>query len=215
MSDTRERDRERDGYTRRSFLKGAGVAAGSFTLTGAAAAADEAEASADGPPRLAGEIEVELSVNGAKQKVKCEPRTTLLGALRDRCDPPLTGTKLVCDHGSCGACTVLVDGEPVCSCLMLAVDARGREVRTVEGLAPDGELSPLQEAFVEHDALMCGFCTPGFVMSLTGCLEKDPGADLGRIRAACAGNVCRCGTYPHIFDAALAAGRRMRPGGSR
>jgi aerobic-type carbon monoxide dehydrogenase small subunit (CoxS/CutS family) len=217
MSDTRERDREPDGYTRRSFLKGAGVAAGGITLTGAAAASAKAPAAAANPAvaRLSGEIEVELTVNGTLQKVTCEPRTTLLGALRDRCRPPLTGTKLVCDHGSCGACTVLVDGEPACSCLMLAVDAHGRQVRTVEGLAPEGELSPLQEAFVEHDALMCGFCTPGFVMSLTGCLEKNPGADITEIRSACAGNLCRCGTYPHIFDAALAAGRRMGRGGAK
>jgi aerobic-type carbon monoxide dehydrogenase small subunit (CoxS/CutS family) len=181
----------------------------------AIAASKTAEPAKREPKTLAGEIEVELSVNGTKQKVACEPRTTLLNALRNHCEPPLTGTKIVCDHGSCGACTVLVDDEPVCSCLMLAVDAAGREVRTVEGLAPEGELSTVQEAFVEHDALMCGFCTPGFVMSITSCLEKNSGASLADIKASCSGNTCRCGTYPHVFDAALTAGRRLRRGGAR
>ena len=141
-----------------------------------------------------------------------EPRTTLLSALRHHCDPPLTGTKLVCDRGNCGACTVLLDGEPVVSCLVLAADAAGREIRTVEGLAAGDELTPLQEAFCEEDALMCGFCTPGFVMAITACLERNPAAGLEEVKAACAGNVCRCGTYPHIFNAAHAAVRKQRGG---
>lgn len=207
MSDTRP--------TRRAFLKSAsGVAAGGVVGQQVVAASSNAPAQETNEPVvLAGEIDVELTLNGEKQIVTCEPRTTLLSALRHRCDPPLTGTKLVCDHGSCGACTVLVDGEPACSCLMLAVDASGREVRTVEGLAgDDGELSPVQEAFVEHDALMCGFCTPGCAMAITACLERDPEASLSAVKRACAGNTCRCGTYPHIFDAAMTAGRRMRGG---
>jgi len=208
MSDSPRVDGSGDGVTRRSFLKGAsGVAAGGLVTAGAGA--EPAPAQAD-PRRIRGPARIELRVNGATLAVEVEPRTTLLGALRHRCDPPLTGTKLVCDHGSCGACTVLVDGEPACACMLLAHDAVGREIRTVEGLAPEGELSPVQEAFCEHDALMCGFCTPGFVMSVTGCLERDPDADLDAIKAACSGNLCRCGTYPHVFEAALAAGRAMR-----
>ncbi len=207
MSDSR--------HSRRAFLKGAGGVAAGGIVGPSALASSATESTTRAPKRLAGELDVELSINGAKQKVRCQPRTTLLNALRNHCDPPLTGTKLVCDHGSCGACTVLVDDEPACSCLLLAVDARGKEVRTVEGLANEDELSPVQAAFVEHDALMCGFCTPGFVMSITACLEKNPGASLPEIKSACAGNTCRCGTYPHIFDAAVAAGGRMRKGGSK
>lgn len=203
-------------YTRRAFLKGAGGVAAGGIVGANTLAAETAAKKGSGPlaARLAGDLEVELSINGAQQKVTCRPRTTLLNALRNHCEPPLTGTKLVCDHGSCGACTVLVDGAPVCACLMLAVDAEGKAIRTVEGLAPEGELSPVQRAFVEHDALMCGFCTPGFVMSVTACLEKNPGASLPEIKSACAGNYCRCGTYPHIFDAALSAGGHMRRSGT-
>ncbi|HVS11689.1 MAG TPA: (2Fe-2S)-binding protein, partial [Planctomycetota bacterium] len=150
--------------------------------------------------------------NGAKQKVKVEPRTTLLNALRNHCEPPLTGAKLVCDHGSCGACTVLLDGRPVYACMQLAANAAGREVTTVEGLAKGGELTPVQQAFVEHDALMCGFCTPGFVVSVSACLKEKPSATLDEIKTACSGNLCRCGTYPKIFEAALAAGKKLGGG---
>jgi aerobic-type carbon monoxide dehydrogenase small subunit (CoxS/CutS family) len=161
---------------------------------------------------LEGEIDIELSINGAKQKVRVEPRTTLLNALRNHCSPPLTGTKLVCDRGNCGACTVIIDGKPAYACLQLAVDQRGRAIRTVEGLAKGDTLSPVQDAFCKHDALMCGFCTPGFIMSITSTLERNPRASLEEIKAGCAGNVCRCGTYPHIFEAALDASKRMGKG---
>ncbi len=200
----------RKSISRRSFLKGAsGVAAGGAIAASAKPTSAKAESSR-AVEKLAGTIELELSINGAKQRVKVEPRTTLLNALRVHCEPPLTGTKLVCDEGACGACTVLIDGEPRYACLTLAADAVGREVRTVEGLMRGDELSPVQEAFWEHDAQMCGFCTPGFVMSVTGCIERNPAATHDEVRAACAGNVCRCGTYPHVFEAALAAGRRIR-----
>jgi aerobic-type carbon monoxide dehydrogenase small subunit (CoxS/CutS family) len=200
--------------SRRRFLQGAGeltaggVLAGGLIGTTARVAAAATQSSGDGET-LSGEIDVELTINGAKQTVKVEPRTTLLSALRNHCSPTLTGTKEVCDRGNCGACTVIVDGAPRYACLQLAADMRGKDVRTVEGLAQGGELSPLQDEFCKHDALMCGFCTPGFLMSLTAALEKNPKASLDEIKGACAGNVCRCGTYPHIFDAALAAGKRM------
>jgi xanthine dehydrogenase YagT iron-sulfur-binding subunit len=219
--------------SRRRFLRGAGeVAAGGFLAHGLLSC-NTAEAPpleplpAAGPltqplvqgdvETLAGEIEIELDINGVKQTVRVEPRTTLLDALRVHCKPPLTGTKLVCDRGNCGACTVLVDGKPRYACLQLAADLRGKRVRTIEGLAGSGpghgeELTPLQDEFCKQDALMCGFCTPGFLMSITACLEKDPRASLDAIKASCAGNVCRCGTYPHIFDAALSAGKRLSKG---
>ncbi len=200
--------------SRRAFLRGAGtVAVGGIVGSQAAGAVAVRAQDPEADPRtLAGELEIELSINGARQRVRVEPRTTLLNALRNHCDPPLTGTKLVCDQGNCGACTVLLDGEPVVSCLVLAVDAVGREVRTVEGLARGDELTPLQAAFVEKDALMCGFCTPGFVMAITACLEREPAASLERIKRSCSGNVCRCGTYPHIFEAALSAAAATKGG---
>jgi xanthine dehydrogenase YagT iron-sulfur-binding subunit len=194
------------GVSRRSFLKGAGgVAAGG----GLAAAAEGQEQQVE---VLSGPLEIELIVNDVRKKVTVEPRTTLLNALRNHLEPALTGTKLVCDHGTCGACTVHLDGAPVYSCMQLAVDAVGRRVKTVEGLAKTGELTPVQRAFVEKDALMCGFCTPGFLMSVSACLERDPTASDEQIKRACSGNLCRCGTYPHIFEAARVAGHELNGG---
>lgn len=204
---------EANALSRRRFLKGAGEVAAGGVLAGGIIGTTARSAGASAQQRdvetLAGEIDVELSINGAKQTVKVEPRTTLLSALRNHCSPTLTGTKLVCDTGNCGACTVIVGGAPVYACMLLAADMRGKEIRTIEGLAKGEELSPLQDEFCKHDALMCGFCTPGFLMSITAALEKNPKCSLDEIKTACAGNVCRCGTYPHIFDAALDAGKRM------
>jgi aerobic-type carbon monoxide dehydrogenase small subunit (CoxS/CutS family) len=149
-----------------------------------------------------------LKVNGMARTVSVEPRVTLLRALRNHLD--LTGAKEVCDRGGCGACTVLVDGEPVCSCLMLAADAVGREVTTVEGLGTPEKLSPLQAAFVECDALQCGFCTPGFVVSGTALLRRNPSPSLDDVKAGLAGNLCRCGTYPRVFEAVQKAAKAQR-----
>jgi xanthine dehydrogenase YagT iron-sulfur-binding subunit len=215
-----EAENER-ALSRRRFLRGAGEVAAGGVLAGgilsagantARAARPSSPGGADDVETLSGEVEIELSINGAKQKVVVEPRTTLLNALRNHCQPTLTGTKLVCDRGNCGACTVLVDGAPRYACMQLAIDMRGKQIRTIEGLAQGDALTPLQDEFCKHDALMCGFCTPGFLMSLTGALEKNPRATLDEIKGACAGNVCRCGTYPHIFDAAVAAGKRLAGG---
>lgn len=182
----------------------AGGLIGASARTAAAASASAAEFET-----LAGEVDIELTINGAKQTLKVEPRTTLLSALRNHCSPTLTGTKLVCDRGNCGACTVIVDGSPRYACMQLAVELRGKDIRTIEGLAAGTELTPLQDEFCKHDALMCGFCTPGFLMAITAALEKKPNSSMEEIKQSCAGNVCRCGTYPHIFSAALAAGKRM------
>jgi aerobic-type carbon monoxide dehydrogenase small subunit (CoxS/CutS family) len=159
-----------------------------------------------------GEEAVKLLVNGEAREVVVEPRTTLLDALRIRMEDPLTGTKVVCDRGTCGACTVLLDGAPVCSCLVLAVDAAGHEITTVEGLAPQGEMNPVQRAMCKHDGMMCGFCTPGISVTLTAFLEENPDADREEIKEALSGNYCRCGTYPHVFEAALEAGRELKEG---
>jgi xanthine dehydrogenase YagT iron-sulfur-binding subunit len=197
---------KRQPLSRRTFLKGAGgLAAGGAIVDTVEAAARGAE-----PVVVSGATEIELAINGAKRKVTVEPRTTLLSALRNHLQPALTGTKLVCDEGACGACTVILDGRTRYACMTLAMDAVGHELRTVEGLAADGALTPVQQAFWEEDAQMCGFCTPGFVMSVTACLELDPAADDASIRTACSGNLCRCGTYPHVFAAARKAGRRLR-----
>jgi xanthine dehydrogenase YagT iron-sulfur-binding subunit len=208
-------DRAEDGdegarFSRRRFLKSAGGIAAAGSVLSAEGSPSAAPRSRQTAERCAGELEIELAINGAPRTLRVEPRTSLLGALRGRLEDPLTGTKLVCDQGSCGACTVWLDGRPVYSCLTLALDARGREVTTIEGLAAGGELTPLQQAFCEEDALMCGFCTPGFVMSIEAHLRDEPQADDASIARSCAGNLCRCGTYPNILKAARSACARMR-----
>jgi len=153
------------------------------------------------------ERRVTLRVNSADYPVRVEDRTTLADALREECH--LTGTHLACEHGVCGACTVLVDGEAVRSCLMFAVQAEGSEVTTIEGLTPaDGSLSPVQEAFREAHGLQCGFCTPGFVVSLTAFLAANAHPTDEELRDALGGNLCRCTGYQGIMNAArIAAGR--------
>jgi len=155
-------------------------------------------------------VTVTLKVNGKVYKLQLEPRVTLLDALRNHLN--LTGTKKVCNRGECGACTVLMDGKPVYSCMMLAVDAEGHDIVTIEGLAKDGKLHPVQEAFVEHDALQCGFCTPGFIMAAVGFLNQNKAPSPEDVRKALAGNICRCGVYPRILAAVLDAAKRMRSG---
>ena len=215
MSDpAADRDARRAALTRRSFLKGAGgVAAGGALAHGLLAEPGLADPGA--AETLAGEIDVRLLINGETHPLRVEPRTTLLSALRNHCRPPLTGTKLVCDRGNCGACTVDVDGKPAYACLLLAADLRGRSITTIEGVGSPDAPSPLQAEFAKHDASMCGFCTPGFVMAIRACLAREPGADLDALKRSCAGNVCRCGTYPHVFAAALAASRADAGGGTR
>ncbi len=140
-----------------------------------------------------------VTVNGAQERLDVPSNMTLLAMLREKL--ALTGTKNGCEAGECGACTVLVDGEPVNSCMMLAVEADGREVLTVEGLAPEGRLSPLQQAFVEHNAVQCGFCTPGMLMTATALLQRNPDPSEAEIKAALVGNLCRCTGYVRIIDA--------------
>jgi carbon-monoxide dehydrogenase small subunit len=142
---------------------------------------------------------ITLTVNGARERLDVPSNMTLLQMLREKL--ALTGTKNGCEAGECGACTVLVDGEPTNSCMVLAVEADGREVLTVEGLAPEGKLSPLQQAFVEHNAVQCGFCTPGMLMSATALLERNPHPSEGEIKEALVGNLCRCTGYVRIIDA--------------
>jgi aerobic carbon-monoxide dehydrogenase small subunit len=151
---------------------------------------------------------VTLDVNGQRHEVEVEPRRTLADAIRDGCG--LTGTHLGCEHGVCGACTVLLDGRPVRSCLMFAVQAEGAAIRTVEGLADGDRLHPLQEAFWQHHGLQCGFCTPGFLMLAAGVLEADPEIDDAALRDALSSNLCRCTGYQNILKAVRAAAAEMR-----
>ena len=159
---------------------------------------------------ISGMVDVTLTLNGQRRVVNIEPRTTLLSAIRDRLDPPLTGPKLVCDAGTCGACTVLLEGKPVYGCSVLAIDVIGKQITTVEGLGTPDKLSPVQAAFVEKDAMMCGFCTSGFVTSVTGLLKENPNPSLEQVREGCKGNFCRCGTFPHVFQAALSAAANIK-----
>lgn len=144
-------------------------------------------------------IPVHLDINGQHHELQLEPRVTLLDALRDRLG--LTGTKKSCDHGQCGACTVHVDGERVLACLTLAAQAEGRTITTIEGLAREGELHPVQAAFLEQDAFQCGYCTPGQIMSAVACIREGHAGSDDEIREYMAGNLCRCGAYPHIVAA--------------
>ncbi len=172
---------------RRTFLKGIG------------AMADEINKAAGPGPQGPGAVPVTLTINGEKKDFQLEPRVTLLDALRNY--GPLTGTKEVCDRATCGACSVLIDGKLTYSCMKLAIDAQGQKITTIEGLAKDGKLTPVQQAFIDCDALMCGFCTPGLVLASTALLASNPKPTEAEIKRACSGNLCRCGTYPHVIKA--------------
>lgn len=215
-------DEEKNGrsfvVSRRSFIKGAGAGvAGAAVLGGAAVVETEQEAEAretTAPPTGPGPVMVTLNINGRSRTVEIEPRTTLVNVLRGvghsplPADQALTGAKIGCDRGSCGACTVMVDGKSVYSCMMLAIDAQGSKITTVEGLAHNGRLTAVQEAMVAKDGYQCGYCTPGMVMSLTALLRENPDPTLEEVQMGLSGNTCRCGTYPRIFEAALAAAKK-------
>jgi len=205
---------ERDGeVSRREFLGATGAA---LVVTAAApvAAVGQAQTPAAAPQRP--RTTIRLTVNGASQRVEVDDHWTLADLLRDRLK--LTGTKLGCERGECGACTVLLDNTPVYSCSYLAVWAEGRTVLTVEGLARGGKLDPLQEAFIAHDAPQCGFCTSGQLMSAKALLSRNPTPTPADVRAALAGNICRCSNYNRIVEAVVAAGaasKSSRTGGAQ
>ena len=198
------------GITRRSFLKGAGVtAAGTAILEGVQVLQREAVAA---PPSHVKEFgpepfPVTLHVNGREHALHIEPRTTLAEALRIQLN--MTGTKVSCDRGVCSSCTVLLDKMPVNSCMTLAIDAVGHHITTIEGISADEQMHPLQAAFVRHDAMQCGFCTPGMVMTCASLLDKNPHPTEADVRYAVSGNLCRCGTYPKVFAATLDAASQL------
>ncbi len=168
-------------------------------------AQEQDENSAAGPPET---IAIALHVNGVERSLSVEPRTTLAEALRGPLG--LTGVKIACDRGACSACTVWLDGAPVSSCMTLAIEVGARKVTTIEGLARDGALHAVQAAFIAHDAVQCGFCTPGLIMSCAALLERNPDPSASEVEAAICGHVCRCVTYPHVVAATLAAAEARR-----
>jgi len=202
-----KRKKESGGLTRRSFLKGVGVTAAGTAVLNSGVLANAADSAA---PRVVGPgpVPINLNINGKERRVSVEPRTTLADALRYDID--LTGTKVVCDRGSCSACTVLLDGMPVNSCMTFALDAAGRRITTIEGLGSPEHLHPVQAAFVQHDGLQCGYCTPGMVMSCAALLAHNAEPTAADVQQAISGNICRCGTYPKVVEATLAAARSRK-----
>jgi xanthine dehydrogenase YagT iron-sulfur-binding subunit len=200
-----EKDLTKSGLSRRGFLKGIGVstaAAGVITAVKPIAEAAANDNGVVGP----GNVAVTLKVNGQSKKLNVEPRVTLLDALRNRLDT--TGPKKVCDRATCGACTVLLDGKPVYSCTVLAIEAEGHEITTVEGIGSPKKLSAVQKAFMDHDASQCGFCTPGFVTAATAFVREHPNATIEQVRAGLGGNLCRCGTYAGMLLAVSDAAKK-------
>src|SRR6266404_92860 len=197
------------GLSRRGFLKGLGV--GTATAGVVNAVKPIAEAAGKNPDIIGpGETPISLKINGKTKKLSVEPRVTLLDALRNRLD--LTGAKKVCDRGTCGACTVLVDGQPGYSCSMLAGEAEGRKITTIEGIGTPAKMNEVQKAFVKHDAQQCGFCTPGFVVASTALVRKNPNASIEDVRRGLGGNLCRCGTYAGMLLAVADAAKTNKGG---
>jgi xanthine dehydrogenase YagT iron-sulfur-binding subunit len=189
---------DNDGLSRRQFIGAAVVAGGAIALANQSAY-DDGDGSPVRPQVTSPMFPVTLHVNGVEHRLNLDPRVTLLDALREELD--LTGTKKGCDHGQCGACTVLIDSRRVYSCLMLAVVASGANVTTIEGLAKNDQLHPVQEAFIKHDAFQCGYCTSGQICSAVGLLSEGRGKSDDEVRELMSGNICRCGAYPNIVAA--------------
>jgi xanthine dehydrogenase YagT iron-sulfur-binding subunit len=205
-NDTAEQSRAGTGWSRRAFLGTTVGTTMSLTLlerSKARSAPVQPQKSADSP------VDLSLSVNGKSHALTLDGRTTLLDALREHIG--LTGSKKGCDHGQCGACTVMVDDRRVLSCLTFAAMAAGHEVTTIEGLAgADGALHPMQQAFIDHDAFQCGYCTPGQIISAVACVKEGHANDAAQIREYMSGNICRCAAYPNIVDAVLEAKPKMK-----
>jgi xanthine dehydrogenase YagT iron-sulfur-binding subunit len=189
--------KDEPGFSRRTFLKTVGAGGVAVGVIHPPGVAEAQTPNAIGP----GAVPITLSINGRTHKLEIEPRVTLLDALRTRLD--MTGVKRVCDRGSCGACTMIIDGKTAYACSTLAIEAQGKAIRTVESFTQGTVLHPVQQAFCDHDGLMCGFCTPGFVVSAVALLEKNPKPTREQARKALDGNICRCGTYARVLEAVL------------
>jgi xanthine dehydrogenase YagT iron-sulfur-binding subunit len=196
----------KNGFSRRGFIRGVGISSGALGSGLLQSTATAAPAGTAGP----GAVPVTLKINGKPLNLTIEPRVTLVDALRNYLDH--TGAKKVCDRATCGACTVIMDGRVVYSCTVLAIDAQGKDIQTIEGLAANGKLHPVSAAFVNHDAQQCGYCTPGFVMAAKGFLDKHRNPTLEDVETGLGGNLCRCGTYVGVRKAVLEAAKEMRGG---
>ncbi len=193
--------KRKPAFSRRGFLQGLGVTSGALS-TGILESEAEAAATA-GPVAGPGEVPITLTLNGKPVKVSVEPRMTLLDTLRNKLD--LTGAKRVCDRGTCGACTVIVNGKVMYACTLLAIDMQGKQIQTIEGISTAGKPHPVSQAFVNHDAQQCGYCTPGMVMAAKGLLDRTPRPTPEQVKAGMSGNLCRCGTYMGIRQAVMEA----------
>jgi xanthine dehydrogenase YagT iron-sulfur-binding subunit len=202
--------RPKTGFSRRSFIRGVGIGGGALgtgVLESEALAEPQAPAGKFAGP---GPVPITLKINGKAHNLSLEPRVTLLDALRNHLD--LTGAKKVCDRATCGACTVIVAGKVVYSCTVLAIDAQGKEIQTIEGISSGDRLHPVSASFVNHDAQQCGYCTPGFVMACKGFLDHNPNPTYEQVERGLGGNLCRCGTYVGVRKAVLEAAREMKGG---
>ncbi len=199
---------EQSGLSRRSFLEFSTLTAAQAAMVGVARATESESAMAQDANSATAQpdaISIALDVNGVERSLRVEPRATLAEALRGPLG--LTGLKIACNRGACSACTVWLDGAPVCSCMTLAIEVGARKVTTIEGLARGDALHAVQTAFIAHDAVQCGFCTPGLIMSCAALLERNPSPTAEDVELAIAGHLCRCGTYPHVVAATLAAAK--------
>jgi xanthine dehydrogenase YagT iron-sulfur-binding subunit len=208
MGDEEEKNTDdKKGLTRRQFIKSIGTAAAVTVVAGRVTASEEKEDMVLPAEKLS---KITLSINGRRHRLVVEPRWSLLYVLRERLG--LTGTKVGCERGECGACTVLIDGVPRYACMTLAVEAQGVSIKTIEGLMNGDELGTVQQAFLEEDAFQCGYCTPGQVMAAEGLLQTNPRPSLDEIRKGMSGNLCRCGAYAHIFKAVSKAANLKEKG---
>jgi aerobic-type carbon monoxide dehydrogenase small subunit (CoxS/CutS family) len=201
---SKEKKRQPLNVSRRDFLKGMGTTAVAATLT-TAALPPPPEAEAALPPGVK-EAVIQINVNGQVHRLKVKSHWTLLEVLRNELG--LTGAKRFCDRGSCGACTVIMEDNAIYACSRLAIEADGKSITTIEGLADGEKLHPIQEAFVQHDGVQCGFCTSGVIMSVKSLLDKNPRPTSSEMKEALAGNICRCSAYPKILESAMAASQK-------
>ena len=201
VSPAMSKEDEKLKLSRRGFILGTGI--GATAMAALDCKGPEFGVGGNGQVLGPGKVPVDLSINGATKHLQVEPRATLAEVLR--VDLGMTGTKVACDRGACSACTVWLDGVPVNACTTFVLDAAGRQITTIEGLARGEELHPVQQAFIDHDATQCGFCTPGMIMSCAALLRKNANPSLDDVKQATSGNLGRCGTYPKVFDATLAA----------
>jgi len=195
------------GFSRRGFIGGLGIGGGAL---GTGLMEPETAAAATAGVVGPGPVAITLNVNGKPLKLTAEPCVTLVDALRNYLD--LTGAKRVCDRGTCGACTVIMNGKSVYACTVLAIDAQGKNIQTIEGLATGSNLHPVSKAFVDNDAQQCGYCTPGFVMACKGFLDEHPNPTEEDVKHGLGGNLCRCGTYMGVRKAVLQAAKEMKGG---